>query len=194
VSMGPHIEFVRQGKLRILVAATSRRARRMCPTCRPFAEAGIFPASRPRPGSRCSPPRGTPKEIVDQLNGYVRDLAQDADARKRLEANFHRSRRDDRRRIRRSGEGRRGEMGTRRARSRRQGRLIHRCAPTKYSTCVPGAAQRLFFAVRCRPGTVPSAECGRSPDQRCITRAPRKRRLVLHRIRDNTRLICIFQS
>ena len=33
-------------------------------------------------------PRGTPKEIVDQLNGYVRELAEDADAKKRLAANF----------------------------------------------------------------------------------------------------------
>ena len=33
-------------------------------------------------------PRGTPKEIVDRLNGFVRQLGEEPDARRRLEASF----------------------------------------------------------------------------------------------------------
>jgi tripartite-type tricarboxylate transporter receptor subunit TctC len=86
VSMGPHIEFVRQGKLRILGAATPRRAPYL-PDVPTFAEQG-FPGFETQTWFSLFAPRGTPREIVDQLNGYVRELAEDADARKRLEANF----------------------------------------------------------------------------------------------------------
>ena len=84
--MGPHIEFVRQGKLRILGAATPKRAPYV-PDVPTFAEQG-FPGFETLTWFALFAPRGTPTEIVDQLNGYVRELAQDADARKRLEANF----------------------------------------------------------------------------------------------------------
>jgi tripartite-type tricarboxylate transporter receptor subunit TctC len=86
VSMGPHIEFVRQGKLRILGAATPKRAPYV-PDVPTFAEQG-FPGFETSTWFSLFAPRGTPKEIVDQLNGYVRELAQDPDARKRLGANF----------------------------------------------------------------------------------------------------------
>jgi tripartite-type tricarboxylate transporter receptor subunit TctC len=86
VSMGPHIEFVRQGKLRILGAATPKRAPYV-PDVPTFAEQG-FPGFETSTWFSLFAPRGTPKEIVDQLNGYVRELAQDPDARKRLAANF----------------------------------------------------------------------------------------------------------
>jgi tripartite-type tricarboxylate transporter receptor subunit TctC len=86
VSMGPHIEFVRTGKLRILGAATPKRAPYV-PDVPTFAEQG-FPGFETSTWFSLFAPRGMPKEIVDQLNGYVRGLAQDADARKRLEANF----------------------------------------------------------------------------------------------------------
>jgi tripartite-type tricarboxylate transporter receptor subunit TctC len=86
VSMGPHIEFVRQGKLRILGAATPKRAPYV-PDVPTFAEQG-FPGFETSTWFSLFAPRGTPKEIVDQLNGYVRELAQDQDARKRLGANF----------------------------------------------------------------------------------------------------------
>jgi tripartite-type tricarboxylate transporter receptor subunit TctC len=52
VSMGPHIEFVRQGKLRVLGAATPKRVPYL-PRCPP-SPSRDSPASRPRPGSRCS--------------------------------------------------------------------------------------------------------------------------------------------
>jgi tripartite-type tricarboxylate transporter receptor subunit TctC len=86
VSMGPHIEFVRQGKLRILGAATPKRAPYV-PDVPTFAEQG-FPGFETQTWFSLFAPRGTPQEIVDQLNGYVRGLAQDGEARKRLEANF----------------------------------------------------------------------------------------------------------
>ena len=40
VSMGPHIEFVRQGKLRVLGAATTKRAAYL-PDTPTFAEGGL---------------------------------------------------------------------------------------------------------------------------------------------------------
>jgi tripartite-type tricarboxylate transporter receptor subunit TctC len=86
VSMGPHIEFVRQGKLRVLGAATSKRVSYL-PDAPTFAEQG-FPGFETSTWFAAFAPRGTPKEIVDQLNGYIREMAQDADAKKRLEANF----------------------------------------------------------------------------------------------------------
>jgi tripartite-type tricarboxylate transporter receptor subunit TctC len=86
VSMGPHIEFVRQGKLRILGAATPKRAPYV-PDVPTFAEQG-FPGFETQTWFSLFAPRGTRQEIVDQLNGYVRDLAEDNDARKRLAANF----------------------------------------------------------------------------------------------------------
>ena len=86
VSMGPHIEFVRQGKLRILGAATPERAPYV-PDAPTFAEQG-FPGFETSTWFSLFAPRGTPTDIVEQLNGYVRALGRDPDARKRLEANF----------------------------------------------------------------------------------------------------------
>jgi tripartite-type tricarboxylate transporter receptor subunit TctC len=86
VSMGPHMEFVRQGKLRILAAATPKGVPYL-PDVPTFAEQG-FPGFETSTWFALFAPRATPKEIVDQLNGYVRDLARDADAKKVLAANF----------------------------------------------------------------------------------------------------------
>jgi tripartite-type tricarboxylate transporter receptor subunit TctC len=86
VSMGPHIEFVRQGKLRILAAATRERVPYL-PDVPTFAEQG-FPGFETSTWFALFAPRGTPSTIVDQLNGYVRELADDPDAGKRLAANF----------------------------------------------------------------------------------------------------------
>jgi tripartite-type tricarboxylate transporter receptor subunit TctC len=86
VSMGPHIEFVRAGKLRILGAATPKRARYL-PDVPTFAEQG-FPGFETSTWFSLFAPRGTAKNIVDQLNGYLRELADDADLKTRLTANF----------------------------------------------------------------------------------------------------------
>jgi tripartite-type tricarboxylate transporter receptor subunit TctC len=86
VSMGPHIEFVRQGKLRVLGAATPKRVSYL-PDAPTFAEQG-YPGFETSTWFAAFAPRGTPKEIVDRINGYIRDMVQDPDAKKRLEANF----------------------------------------------------------------------------------------------------------
>jgi tripartite-type tricarboxylate transporter receptor subunit TctC len=86
VSMGPHIEFVRQGKLRVLGAATPQRVEYL-PDTPTFAEQG-FPGFEPSTWFALFAPRGTPQAIVDQLNGYLRSMQEDPDLKRRLEANF----------------------------------------------------------------------------------------------------------
>ena len=86
VSMGPHIEFVRQGKLRVLGAATPKRVSYL-PDTPTFAEQG-FPGFETSTWFALFAPRGTPQPIVDQLNGYLRTMQEDPDLKRRLEANF----------------------------------------------------------------------------------------------------------
>ena len=86
VSMGPHIEFVRQGKLRVLAAATPKRASYL-PDVPTFAEQG-FPGFETSTWFALFAPRGTPQAIVDQLNGYLRSMQEDSDLKRRLEAVF----------------------------------------------------------------------------------------------------------
>jgi tripartite-type tricarboxylate transporter receptor subunit TctC len=86
VSMGPHIEFVRNGTLRVLAAATPTR-RPYVPDVPTFAEEG-FPAFEMSTWFSLFAPKGTPKEIVDQLNHYTREVQAEPEARKRLEATF----------------------------------------------------------------------------------------------------------
>jgi tripartite-type tricarboxylate transporter receptor subunit TctC len=86
VSMGPHIEFVRQGKLRVLGAATPKRASYL-PDTPTFGEQG-FPGFDASTWFALFAPRGTPQAIVDQLNGYLRGMQEDPDLKRRLEANF----------------------------------------------------------------------------------------------------------
>jgi len=86
VSMGPHIEFVRNGTLRVLAAATPSR-RPYVPDVPTFAEEG-FPAFEMSTWFSLFAPKGTPKEIVDQLNLYTREMQVEPEARKRLEATF----------------------------------------------------------------------------------------------------------
>ena len=86
VSMGPHMAFVERGDLRILGVAAAKRVAYL-PEVPTFAEQGL-------PGFEASTwfalfaPRDTPAAIVAQLNGYVRGLADDPDARRRLAASF----------------------------------------------------------------------------------------------------------
>jgi tripartite-type tricarboxylate transporter receptor subunit TctC len=86
VSMGPHIEFVRQGAIRVLAVATPRRVPYL-PDVPTFAEQG-FAGFEATTWFALFAPRGTPKDIVDQLNGYARALYDDPAAKSRLEANF----------------------------------------------------------------------------------------------------------
>ena len=84
VSMGQHIEFVRNGMLRVLGAATPTRVPYL-PDVPTFAEQG-FPGFEASTWFAMFAPRGTPKKIVDQLNGYTRGAQADAEARQRLAA------------------------------------------------------------------------------------------------------------
>jgi tripartite-type tricarboxylate transporter receptor subunit TctC len=86
VSMGPHFEFVRNGTLRVLAAATPTR-RPYVPDVPTFAEQG-FPGFEMSTWFSLFAPKGTPKEIVEQLNLYTREVQAEPDAKKRLEATF----------------------------------------------------------------------------------------------------------
>ena len=117
VSMGPHIEFVRQGKLRVLGAATAQRPSYL-PDTPTFAEQG-FSGFETGTWFALFAPRGTPQPIVDQLNGYrvpCRKTRISSAGWKRLSS----IPRSDRCGIRRAGEIRRGEMGAHRPREQHQ--------------------------------------------------------------------------
>ena len=86
ISMGPHMDFVRSGALRVLAAATPRREPYM-PDTPTFAELG-FPGFETSTWFSLFAPRGTPAEIVDQLNLYTRTVHEDAESQRRLDANF----------------------------------------------------------------------------------------------------------
>jgi tripartite-type tricarboxylate transporter receptor subunit TctC len=86
ISMGPHMDFVRSGELRVLAAATPKREPYM-PDTPTFAELG-FPGFETSTWFSLFAPRGTPAEIVDQLNLYTRNVHDDAEAQARLDANF----------------------------------------------------------------------------------------------------------
>jgi tripartite-type tricarboxylate transporter receptor subunit TctC len=86
VSLGPSLQNVESGKLRVLAAATPRRMpyAKDIPT---FSEEG-FPGFEMSTWFSLFAPKGTPKEIVEQLNGYTRDVQNDPEMKKRLDALF----------------------------------------------------------------------------------------------------------
>jgi tripartite-type tricarboxylate transporter receptor subunit TctC len=86
ISMGPHMDFVRSGALRVLAAATPEREPYM-PDTPTFAELG-FPGFETTTWFSLFAPRGTQSEIVDQLNRYTRTVHDDAESQRRLDANF----------------------------------------------------------------------------------------------------------
>jgi len=86
VSLGQYIHLVRQGTIRVLGIAGPRRVTYL-PDVGTFAEQG-FPGFEVGTWFALFAPQGTPREIIDQLNGYVRSLYDDPDSRKRLEAAF----------------------------------------------------------------------------------------------------------
>lgn len=86
VSMGPHIQLVREGKLRVLAAATAQRVAYL-PEVPTFAEEG-FSGFETTTWFALFAPRGTPAARVDQLNGYVRDTLADVQSRQRLQSDY----------------------------------------------------------------------------------------------------------
>ena len=86
VSMGPRMDLVRDGTLRVLAAATPGREPYM-PDTPTFAELG-FPGFETSTWFSLFAPRGTPREIIEQLNVYTRSVHDEPDTRRRLDANF----------------------------------------------------------------------------------------------------------
>jgi tripartite-type tricarboxylate transporter receptor subunit TctC len=86
ISMGPHMGYVRSGALRVLAAATPKREPYM-PDTPTFAELG-FPGFETETWFSLFAPRGTPGEIVGQLNAYTRSVHDDPESQRRLDANF----------------------------------------------------------------------------------------------------------
>ena len=86
VSLGPHLQSVQNGLLRVLAAATPKRLS-YAPDYPTFAEEG-FPNFEMSTWFSLFAPRGTPMTIVDQLNGYTRSIHDDPEIKKKLDAQF----------------------------------------------------------------------------------------------------------
>jgi tripartite-type tricarboxylate transporter receptor subunit TctC len=86
VSLGQHQALVRQGKLKVLAVASDKRAPYF-PDVPTFDEAG-FPGFRAGTWFALFAPAGTPKEIVEKLNGYVREFAASPESKKHYETSF----------------------------------------------------------------------------------------------------------
>src|ERR1019366_2242950 len=86
ISMGPHMDFVRSGALRVLAAATPKREPYM-PDTPTFAELG-FRGFEISTWFSLFAPRGTPKGNVEQLNLYTRTVSDDPANKQRLEGIF----------------------------------------------------------------------------------------------------------
>jgi tripartite-type tricarboxylate transporter receptor subunit TctC len=86
ISMGPHLDMVRSGSLRVLAAATPKREP-YAPDIPTFAELG-FPGFETSTWFSLFAPHGTPAEIIAQLNAFTRSVQADAEAKRRLDANF----------------------------------------------------------------------------------------------------------
>jgi tripartite-type tricarboxylate transporter receptor subunit TctC len=86
VSLGQYMDLVRQGTIRVLGVASAKRVSYM-PDVPTFGEQG-FPGFEIGTWFALFAPHGTPKEIVDQLNGYVRGIDDDPEMRRRLDAAF----------------------------------------------------------------------------------------------------------
>src|SRR5215831_15039331 len=81
VSLGQYMDLVRQGTIRVLGVASAKRVSYL-PDVPTFAEQG-FPGFEVGTWFALFAPDGAPKEVVDQLNAYVRGLNEDPDSRKR---------------------------------------------------------------------------------------------------------------
>jgi tripartite-type tricarboxylate transporter receptor subunit TctC len=86
VSLGPHLQNIESGALRVLAAATPTR-RPYAKDIPTFAEEG-FANFEMSTWFSLFAPRGTPHDILDQLNGYTRSLHDDPEMKKRLAAQF----------------------------------------------------------------------------------------------------------
>jgi tripartite-type tricarboxylate transporter receptor subunit TctC len=85
ISLGPVAGFVESGALRVLATATKRRMG-FLPEVPTSAEAGV-PGYEMATWFGLFAPAGTPKEIIQALNGWIEGLLETPDARKRLADN-----------------------------------------------------------------------------------------------------------
>ncbi|MGH6768566.1 MAG: Bug family tripartite tricarboxylate transporter substrate binding protein [Xanthobacteraceae bacterium] len=86
VSMGPHMQFVQKGVLRVLGSASPKRQSHM-PDVPTFGEQG-FPGFVAETWFALFAPKGTPQAILNQVNGYTRGLHDSADMAKRITGSF----------------------------------------------------------------------------------------------------------
>ena len=86
VSAGPIIGFVREGKIRVLAAASKHRLRYF-PDVPTSAEAGL-PGYEMTTWFGVVAPHGTPDAIVQQLHGLIADMLNDPASRKLLEDSY----------------------------------------------------------------------------------------------------------
>ena len=85
ISLGPVKGYVESGMLRVLVVAGKKRLA-LLPNVPTSAEAGVA-GYEMATWFGLFAPSGTPKEIVDRLNGWIADMLADAETQKRLAAN-----------------------------------------------------------------------------------------------------------
>jgi len=86
VSMGPHMQFVKKGVLRVLGAAAPKRLPHM-PDVPTFGEQG-FPGFVAETWFALFAPRGTPQAILNQINGYTRGIHDDPELSKKIATSF----------------------------------------------------------------------------------------------------------
>ena len=84
---GTALEFVESGTLRVLAAATPR-AHALCAGRADLRGGGLPRLRNVDLVLAVRAASGTPKEIVEQLNGYTRDVQDDPESKKRLDALF----------------------------------------------------------------------------------------------------------
>jgi tripartite-type tricarboxylate transporter receptor subunit TctC len=86
VSIGQHKQLVADGKLRVLAVANDKRVPYL-PGVPTFEEEG-YPGFFAGTWFAVFAPAGTPQDIIDKVNGYIRDLPANPATRKVLDAAF----------------------------------------------------------------------------------------------------------
>jgi tripartite-type tricarboxylate transporter receptor subunit TctC len=86
VSIGQHQGLVQQGRLKVLAIADTKRAPYL-PDVPTFEEQG-FPGFVAGTWFALFAPAATPRAVVDQINGYVRDFVQSPASKKHFDTSF----------------------------------------------------------------------------------------------------------
>jgi tripartite-type tricarboxylate transporter receptor subunit TctC len=86
VSMGPHMQFIEKGVLRVLGSASPKRQPHM-PEVPTFGEQG-FPDFVAETWFALFAPKGTPQAILDQINGYTRSIHDDPEMSRKIATSY----------------------------------------------------------------------------------------------------------